>query len=434
MSTPGKSHGPLIPLSRAQELIRAEIVPLGVERLALAEAHERILAAPIAAARDLPGSDISMMDGYALRAADAPGPLRVAFEVAAGDAPSPRGLEAGEAARIFTGAPLPPGADCVAMQEQCESEGDRVVLQRAAQAGQHLRRRGEEMRAGAAVLARGTLLGAAELSLAAGAGATQVAVHARPRVAILATGDELLPLGATPQPGQLVETNSLALAQACREAGAVPLLLGISRDDPQEIAARLRAADADLLVTTGGASVGDHDHASDALALLGGALLFHGLAIRPGKPALCGLVDGGSRDAWDANHRAGAAPSAAPRARRLAFCLPGNPAASLLCFELLVRPALRWLQGASSWERPRARARLVQASLARVPGLTFFPRGRAVFREGQLEFTPSGQQNSMQIGSWSAANAVAVIEPGGSASPSRIEAGEVLDVLLLRLD
>ncbi len=429
MSPPGKSHGPLLPLSRAQELLRAAVVPLGVEQVALAEAQERILAAPIAAARDLPGSDISMMDGYALRACDGPGPLRVAFEVAAGDAPSPRGLEAGEAARIFTGAPLPPGADCVAMQEQCAREGDRVVLQKAAQAGQHVRRRGEEMRAGAVVLAPGCALGAVELSLAAGAGATQVAVHARPRVALLATGDELLPLGATPRPGQLVETNSLALAQACRDAGAVPLLLGIASDDPRDIAARLRAADADLFVTTGGASVGDHDHASDALAILGGAPLFHGLAIRPGKPALCGLAN-----AWDANDRARAAAGTVARDRRLVFCLPGNPAASLLCFELLVRPALRWLQGASSWERPRARARLVQGSLARVPGLTFFPRGRAVFREGQLEFTPSGQQSSMQIGSWAAANAVAVLEPGESASPSRIEAGELLEVLLLRLD
>ena len=419
MSKTGKSHGALISLDDAQAKIRAQCPPLAAESISLREAHGRILAAPVVAARDLPASDISMMDGYALRSADAPGPLLVVFATAAGDAPSLQPLLPGQAARIFTGAPVPPGADCVAMQEHTTREGDQLSLQRAANPGQHVRGRGEEMRAGSEVIARGTKLGAAELSLAAGAGAVCVQVHARPRVAILATGDELIRLGNDPKPGQLVETNSLALAQLCRESGAVPILLGIAGDAPHAIADQLKSADADVLVTTGGASVGDHDHAQDALALLGGQLVFHGLAVRPGKPALFGLADGlhPNDHGLHPNHR--------PRPR-LVFGLPGNPAASMLCFELLVRPALRTLQGLADWNRPRASARL-NGSLARVPGLTFFPRGRAVYKDGELEFTPSGHQSSMQIGSWSLANSVAVIQAG----EGRIESGALIETLLL---
>jgi molybdopterin molybdotransferase len=413
----GRGHGALISLDDAQARIRAHCSPLAAESVPLGEAHGRILAAPIKAARDLPASDISMMDGYALRSADAPGPLNVAFAIAAGDAPSLTALLPGQAARIFTGAPVPPGADCVAMQEHTTREGDQLLLQRPANRGQHVRGRGEEMRAGSEVLARGARLGAAELSLAAGAGAVVVQVHARPRVAILATGDELIPLGQDPKPGQLVETNSLALAQLCREAGAIPILLGIAGDAPQAIADQLKSADADVLVTTGGASVGDHDHAQEAVTHLGGTLVFHGLAVRPGKPALFGLTDGLHAN----DHRLH--PNDRPR---LVFGLPGNPAASMLCFELLVRPALRTLQGLADWNRPRAIARL-NGSLARVPGLTFFPRGRAVYKDGQLEFTPSGQQSSMQIGSWSHANSVAVIEAG----EGRIESGALIEALLL---
>ncbi len=411
MAHAGKRLAQLVSLEHAQSLIAKRSAPLCIEELAPGEAHERILAAPIMALRDLPANDLSMMDGYALASADGRAALHVAFAIAAGDPPSTRALKQGEAARIFTGAPLPPGADCVAMQEETLVEGDRLTLERELRIGEHVRPRGQEMRTGQLVVERGTALGAAELSLAAAAGASRVSVFARPRVAILATGSELIPVGETPQPGQLIETNSLALAQLCREAGATPILLGICRDEPREIAARLKGVEAELLITTGGASVGEHDHAQEALALLGGELIFHGVAIRPGKPTLFGALP--------------ALDSSAPR--RLLLGLPGNPAAAMLCFELFARPALRLMQADPLPARPRARATLASGSLSCAPGLTFFPRGRASWRDGQLEFTPAPQQSSMQIASWAAANALAVLPPGDA----RIEAGELLELMLL---
>ncbi len=394
----------LTSLADALAAVRARARPLPAEDVPLADAHGRVLAEPVRARRDQPATDISMMDGYALRAGDAAGPLRVVGEVAAGDAPWTRAVEQGEAARIFTGAPLPPGADCVVMQEQCARDGDRVLVQQPPKSGQHIRRRGEELTSGSEALAAGTALGPTELSLAGACGVRSVRVHRRPRVALLVTGSELVPVGDEPPPGKIIETNSLALGALCEEAGAEVLRLGIAPDDVGQIAARLRDAPADVLLTTGGASVGDHDHAQDALARLGGALVFHTVAIRPGKPVLFGTASAG----------------------RLVFGLPGNPAAATLGFELFVRLALRLLTGDPNPARPQARAKL-RGTLARVKGLTFFPRGRVTADGSQLIFSPGGQQSSMQIASWSGANAVAVVPPGDGTIPD----GAELDVLLV---
>ncbi|MFL5442043.1 MAG: molybdopterin molybdotransferase MoeA, partial [Myxococcales bacterium] len=275
------------PLPIALDLVRSRCRPLGSEEVAVAKAAGRILSHPVSAARDLPGTDISMMDGYALRATDSGETLRVVYEVAAGDPPPARELGGREAARIFTGAPVPPGADCVVMQEQAERRGDELRVPRAA-AGQHIRRRGEEVHAGDVVLPSGTTLHAAELSLAAASGSARVRVYRLPRVGILVTGNELVPVGSDPPPGKLIETNSIAIAQYVREAGAEPVLLGIAKDSTDEIARLLGSAHADVLVTTGGASVGDHDHAQAAFEKLAGELVFHTVAIRPGKPVLFG--------------------------------------------------------------------------------------------------------------------------------------------------
>jgi molybdopterin molybdotransferase len=411
-----KSHSRLTPLEVALAAVRARCQALPAEEVALADAADRFLTTPLIAPRDLPAADMSMMDGYALRAADAGRILKVAMEIAAGDPPPARPLQPGEAARIFTGAPIPKGADCVAMQEHCLRDGAGVRLDPAypVRPGLHMRRRGEEVAAGAQVLPSGALLRPAELALAAACGRTTVPVHRRPRIALLATGDELVPAGTEPGPGQIIETNSVQLAQLAREAGAQWLFLGIAADEVGTIASRLRDADADLLVTTGGASVGDHDHAQEALASLGGELVFHSVAIRPGKPILFGTA---------APLAAGAVAGRA----RLVFGLPGNPAANMLGFELFVRPAARILAGDPQPERQVLRAILRGASLARVPGLTFFPRGRLATAGSQLVFSPGAQQSSMQIGSFAAANAVAQIPPG----EGRIEPGEEIPVLLL---
>ena len=364
----------MIGLQDALDAVRKKCAPLPAEDIALVQAQGRVLAEAVRARWDQPASDISMMDGYALRAADAAGPLRVVGELAAGDAPWSRSLAAGEAARIFTGAPLPPGADCVVMQEHAERSGSEVRVQQPAKAGQHIRRRGEELSAGAQALAAGTLL---ELSLAGACGVASLRVHRRPRIALLCTGSELVPVGTEPGPGKIVETNSLALGALSAEAGAEVLRLGVAADEVDQIAARLREVEADVLVTTGGASVGDHDHAQAALERLGGALIFHTVAIRPGKPMLFGTASRG----------------------RLLFGLPGNPAAATLGFELFVRLALRLLAGDPNPARPQARARL-RGSVMRVRGLTYFPRGRVVAEGATLFFSPGAQQSSMQIASW----------------------------------
>jgi len=397
----------MIPLTQAQAHVEERARALPAEEVPLGDAGGRVLAKNVVAARDLPSTDISMMDGYAVRAADAAGALRLVYEVAAGDAPPSRALQQGEAARIFTGAPIPPGADCVVMQEHTSRSGAEVRIgpSHPPKTGQHIRRRGEEVHAGAPVLSAGTRLGPAELSLAAACEAARVHVHKRPRVAILTTGDELVALGKEPPAGKLVETNSHALAQLAREAGAEPVLLGLAPDRVEEIAAKLGAAEVDVLVTTGGASVGDHDHAQEALERLGGKLIFHTVAIRPGKPVLFGTAFRG----------------------RVVFGLPGNPAAAMLGFELFVRLALRIMAGDRDPHRPRARAELRGGTLSRIPGLTFFPRGRASVDGGRLVFAPGAQQSSMQIASWAGVNAIAQIEPG----EGKLDPGDAVDVLLL---
>lgn len=393
---------PMIPLDEALSEVRARSLPLPQEEVPLAQAANRVLARPVVALRDQPSSDVSMMDGYALRVEAASSPLRVIGEVAAGDPPWRAPLAAHEALRIFTGAPIPDGADCVVMQEHCLRDGDALRIQLPPKPGQHIRRRGEELHAGAVALPRGTYLRAAELALCAACGQPSVFAHRKPRVAILSTGSELVPLGDTPGPGQLTETNSLALRALCAEAGADAQWLGIALDDVSEIAQRLRGVDADVVITTGGASVGDHDHAQASLQRLGVELVFHTVAIRPGKPVLFGAGDG-----------------------RLFFGLPGNPAAATLGFELFVRLALRLLAGDPKPARTQARARL-RGTIARVPKLTYFPRGRAFIEGAQLTFSPGGQQSSMQIASWAGANAVAVVPPG----EGKLDDGTELDVLL----
>lgn len=394
----------ITPLDEALAAIRKRARPLPAEDVPLAEAYRRVLAEGVRARRDQPATDVSMMDGYALRADEAGAPLRVAGEIAAGDAPWDRPLAAGEAARIFTGAPLPAGADCVVMQEHCIRDGVAVRVQQPPKAGQHIRRRGEELTAGAEALPAPRVLDASDLALAAACGVGSVRAHRRPRIAVLCTGSELVPVGEDPGPGKIVETNSLTLSALAIEAGAEVLRLGVAPDSVDRIAERLRDAPADILLTTGGASVGDHDHAQDALEQLGGELIFHTVAIRPGKPVLFGTASAG----------------------RLVFGLPGNPAAATLGFELFVRLAVRLLAGDPGPERPRAQARL-RGTLSRVKGLTYFPRGSVAAEGTQLVFRPGGQQSSMQIASWSGANAVAVVPPG----EGRIEEGTEIEVLLV---
>lgn len=372
----------------ALEIVLEEARPLGAETVAAADALGRVLAEPIASSRDLPPADNSAMDGYALRARDAsalPAVLTLAGEVAAGGVAADS-LEAGQAVRIFTGAPIPPGADCVVRQEDSEREGDRVRLLRVPQVGEHVRRAGEDVAAGERVLEPGSVLGPAHLGMLASLGRTVVSVRRRPRVAILSGGDELVEPDGDVSGGRIVASNSYSLAAQCREAGAEPSYLGIARDDPADLEWHLRSAlGADVLVSSAGVSVGDRDHVRPVLEKLGCGLRFWGVRMKPGFPLVFGRFDPGP----------------------LVFGLPGNPVSAMVTFEQFVRPALLTLQGYSRRFRPRVRARLAE-TLHKPAGRLHFVRVVLERCGDEIRARPTGNQSSGVLHSMTRAHGLLV--------------------------
>lgn len=314
---------PLIPLAEAQARLLAALAPLPVEAVSLTAALHRHTATAIVARRTQPEAALSSMDGYALRFADLPGPWTVTGEAAAGRAPAPP-LGRHEAARIFTGAPLPAGADTVLMQEDATRDGDRLILTGAAPArrGSFVRPAGGEFVTGAVLVPAGARLTPARLALAAGGGHATLPVRRRPRIAILATGDELVAPGT---PGGLPASNGTMLAAMLDDVAEVRDL-GIVADDRAAIAAAIAAAarEADILVTTGGASVGDHDLVRPALADAGATIDFWRVAMKPGKPLM-----------------------AARLGDALVLGLPGNPVSAFVTAFLFLLPAARALAGAA---------------------------------------------------------------------------------------
>jgi molybdopterin molybdotransferase len=381
-----KRDAPLVSVEEAQRLAMAPAAKLGAERVALTAALGRVLAEAIVAPGDVPPHDNSAMDGYAVRSADtnAPGArLHVVGEAAAGRVLS-RALAAGEAYRIFTGAPLPPGADAVVMQEDATTDGEFVTLAVAAAPRKHVRDRGEDVRAGDVVLQPGCTLRAAELGTLASARRAMVAVTRRPRVAILSTGDELRDVDQPLDPGAIAETNSYALAALCRDAGAEPRILPLVRDEPSAIAAAIaEARDAsDFIVTTGGVSVGARDHVKPVLQQLGATLTAWRVDMKPGKPVALAVI--------------GTTPF---------YGLPGNPVSAMVAFTLFVRPALRVALGcARPLDGERATARL-DAPLVTKSERRQFLRARLSFDvTGALRAAPMAKQGSGVLTSMLAAN------------------------------
>src|SRR5687768_14969769 len=315
----------MISIEEAWERLLPHLAPLPPARLPRHAAARRVLAEPVHATLDVPFADVSAMDGYALAGEVPPGAvLAVAGTVAAGDAPG-RALPAGAALRIMTGAPLPAGADRVVPVEDTAGWGDPVTVRRAPAPGAHVRRRGEIARAGDALLQPGEPLLPGALALLAAHGHGEVSVHPAPRVALLVTGDEVVPSTAEPAPGQLRDTHGDFLLAAAAACGASLEPLGIAPDRPEALRERLRGGlGHDVLLVTGGVSRGAYDFVEGALAELGFRALFDEVAMQPGKPLVAMVRDGG-----------------AP----LVFGLPGNPASVMVSFWLLVRPALRRLQG-----------------------------------------------------------------------------------------
>jgi molybdopterin molybdotransferase len=316
----------LMPVADALKAVLEGATALGEERVALDDACGRVLSQDVKALRTQPPDDMSAMDGYAVRAADATlaAKLKVIGEVAAGR-PFERAVRAGEAVRIFTGGVIPDGADAIVIQEDTTRDGDVVAINEAASAGRHIRRAGIDFRQDDVLLKRSHRLLDRDLALAAAMNHPLLPVYRRPNVALLATGDELVMPGTTPGPGQIVYSNGFALRALARHEGAEILDLGIARDTLDDTSAAIRRAidaSADILVTTGGASVGEHDLVQEALVREGVEMGFWKIAMRPGKPMMHGR-----------------------RGSLRVLGLPGNPVSSYVCAILFLAPLIRSLTG-----------------------------------------------------------------------------------------
>ena len=394
-------------VEEARARMLAGIAPGAPEPVALdAAAIGRVLAAPIAATRDQPPFVASAMDGWAARRQDALGAeaaLRIVGESAAG-AGFPGVLGPGEAVRIFTGAPVPEGADLVCIQEEARRDGETVRLGPLAEAKTNLRPRGGDFRAGQVLLEAGARLNPARLSLAAAAGAAQALVAPRPRIAILATGEELTPAGAAPGPWQIFDSNSPGLSALAAGWGAQVQRLASTGDDLEAIVRAVREVEADLIVTIGGASVGDHDLVKPAMERLGLRQAVGTVAVRPGKPTWFGTLGDGRR----------------------VLGLPGNPASAFVCAELFLRPLLAAWQGADP-DLPMIAARLAEPLAATGPREHWMRAVLSVDDEGALIARCFPDQDSSLVGVFARADALVRRRAGAPAAA----AGERVEVLRL---
>ena len=405
-ATSAKPAQTLMSADDALARILAGVPTLPAVDLPLLDALGLVLVDDIAADRDVPPFRNSAMDGYAVRGDDvasAPVELRVVGEVAAGGFPD-RAVGPGEAMRIMTGAPMPDGADTVVRVEDTDNASDVVTIAAATRKGTAIRQAGEDLKAGETILTTGTVLRAAEIGLLASAGRARIRVGKRPRVAVYSTGDEIVDLDAPLERGQIRDSNRYTLASAIRAAGAEPWVRGIVRDSPDALRAALREGlAADAIVTSGGVSVGDHDHMKPVLSELG-TIDFWAIAIRPGRPLAFGELKDGDR-------------------RVPIFGLPGNTVSALVTFEIFVRPALLRMQGRANVSRPKAKARLLEP-LDKIGALRVFARGIHDPEAGTVRLT--GPQGSGILRSMSLANCLIDLPIG----PSRIEQGAVVDVIL----
>jgi molybdopterin molybdotransferase len=381
----------MLDVEEALALVLEAARPLRAERVGLEEAAGRVLAEDARSALDLPPFDRSAMDGYAVRAADTAGlsPLRIAGAVQAGQVGTQ--LEPATAVQINTGAAIPPGADAVLQSELAQVDDGHVTPERALEPGRHIRFRGEDVHEGDVLGRAGDRLTLPRLSALASVGIGEVAVHRRPRLHVLVTGDELLPLGAPAEPGRIYESNGLMVRRLAANAGAEVHDHGVVGDDREATIAAVREGlDGDALVVSGGVSVGPHDHVKPALAALGVDERFWRVDLQPGKPTWFGT-----------------------RGAQLVFGLPGNPVSSFVTFVLFARPALRALQGAEPLPR-RERATLTEDVPRR--GRMQALRVRLDGGDGTLRATRTGAQGSHVTASLLGADALAFVAAGAGVA------------------
>lgn len=384
------------------------VAPLHPLEVGLLDAHGCVLAEDVVAPAPIPGFDNSAMDGYALRAADVPvvpTVLPVVGDVAAGPA-SPLRVQQGLSVRIMTGAVVPEGADTVVPVEWTDGGIAQVRIDRQPQVGGFIRRAGEDVQAGETVLAAGSYLGSAQIGLAAAVGRSRLLVRPRPRVVVVSTGSELVEPGTPLGRGQLPDSNSLALTTACIEAGAIAYRVGIVPDDGKRLLDALedQLVRADVLITSGGVSVGAYDVVKEVLSRLG-TVGFHKVAMQPGMPQGFGVIG----------------PDRTP-----VFGLPGNPVSALVSFEVFVRPALRRMLGSESLTRPVVTARTTTDLTASADKRAYL-RVSLEVRDGAYVVTPVSGPGSHLVAGMARANALAVVPEG----VERIAAGEPVQCVML---
>ena len=396
-------------VDEALALLLADAKPLASERVSISEAHRRVLAEPLSARLTQPPFDASAMDGYAVRASDVatlPARLKLIGESAAGH-PFNRRVGAGEAVRIFTGAPVPDGADAVVIQEDTARDGDTVIVQGDNVELGNIRPRGGDFSTGMTLLDVGRRLGPRELSLAASMGHGEIAVWRRPKVAILSTGDELVPPGETPGVGQIVSSNHLGIGALVQSIGAEVIQLGIARDTQASLIEHVeRAKAADVLVTIGGASVGDHDLVAPVLSQQGMELAFWKIAMRPGKPLMSGRLG----------------------ALRVVG-LPGNPVSSLVCARVFLVPLIEHLAGAPRPADVTRPAKATVAIEANGPRQHYMRATLAPGTDGTPLVTPVRSQDSSLLSPLAIADCLVVRPPRAPA----VAAGDIVPVLSLDL-
>ncbi len=398
----------MISVEEALEILLSNLPERRVEQVGFQEALGRVLAEDLIATCDVPPFERSSMDGYAVRAADvinSPVKLKVVGESRAGGEIAP-GIGAGEAVAIMTGAPVPEGADAVEVIEQCEIGDDarEVRILKPVRLRENIASRGSEAKAGAIVLAAGHRVGPAEIAVMATFGYERVKVYGRPRIAIFATGDELVEFYQTPRPGQIRNSNAYCLAAQLRLIGLEPDYLGIVRDDREELRRKmLEGLERDVLIITGGVSMGEYDFVRDVFRDLELEILFSKVAIKPGKPTVF-----------------------ARRGEKLVFGLPGNPISALITFECFVRPAVGRLCGMTAPELPRMHGELL-GDMRQSPGRTAYMPAWVTWRDGGWKVEPLLWKSSADIVGFAGANAAFILPKNRDL----LRKGEIVEVMLL---
>jgi molybdopterin molybdotransferase len=401
----------LTQLQEAQRIVLESSPVLGVEKIAILDALGRVLGEDIVAERDNPPWDNSAMDGFAVRWDDIkqehtiqkPVTLTVIEDVSAGKMPS-KSVGAGQAIRIMTGAPLPKGADTVLKVEDTEHTPDSVRVFKPERQGANIRPQGEDVKKGECIISKGTQIRPGEAGMLAILAKSFIFAYQRPRVAILSTGDELADLDERFSEDKIINSNSYGIAAAVQEAGGIPVLLGIARDTPAALKEKIsHGLTADILVLSGGVSMGDYDFTKTVFHELGAEMNFWKLAIRPGQPLAFGKIQG-----------------------KLAFGLPGNPVSSMVTFEQLVRPAMLKMSGHRSYGRPVVQA-IFQEKFSKRPDRRHFLRGVLTQEEGVFKVRTTGAQGSGILTSMVKANCLIDIP----VDVERVNQGDLVSVQLL---